>query len=127
MLHVLSPFAAFVLLLCWLAAVPIFLFMGLRGLFTSRSKDSDSDSRLLHLGFLDLAFALALGMAPFVAAKLAEITTGWTDPDGDGMLANFVMGRYDWADYVLPSAVLWAVGIVVTLVVLRSLLRRRWT
>ena len=124
--YMLAAFGVFVVLLCWLAAVPTFLLIGIRDLLRSRSRDAATDSPMRYLSLLDLGFALALAAAPFLAAKLAEMSTGWTDPDGDGMLGGFVAGRYDWFDYVFPSAVLWATGLAVTLIVLRSRLKRRW-
>jgi hypothetical protein len=126
LLFMFAAFGVVVLLLGWLAAVPTLLFIGARNLLRSMSKDAEVDSPMRHAGLLDLWFALALGGVPFVAARLAEMNTGWTDPDGDGMLGGFVNGAYDWFDFVLPSAVLWGIGLAVTLAVLRSALKRRW-
>lgn len=126
LLFMFAAFGVVVLVLCWLAAVPTFLFIGIRNLLGSMSKDAGVDSPMRHLGLLDMGFALALAVVPFVASRLAEMSTGWNDPDGDGMLGDFVAGRYDWFDFVFPSAVLWAIGLAVTLTVLRSALKRRW-
>ncbi len=122
----LLTFAAFPLLVCWLVAVPSFMFIGIRKLVGLGAQQARSALNVRRLGFLDLGFALVLGTAPLVAAKLAEASTGWVDPDGDGMLGDFVAGRYDWGDYVLPSAVIWGIGFVVALVIARLLLYRRW-
>lgn len=122
----LAAFGVVALLLCWLVAVPILLFVGVRDRLKSRAQDAASGSSKRFLGFLNVGIAVALGMVPFAAAKLGEVSTGWTDPDGDGMPTGFVMGSYDWGDYVLPSAVLWAIGLIVILVAVWWLLRRRW-
>jgi hypothetical protein len=126
MFELLPLFAAPVLLLCWLVAVPGFMFVGVRKILRAGRGESESGTVQRSLGWLDFGFALLLGAAPFVAMKLAEISTGWVDPDGDGMLGGFVAGRYDWGDYVLPSAVLWGVGIVAVLAAVRLLLARWW-
>jgi hypothetical protein len=121
-----SAFAAILFLLCWLVAVPSFAFIGFRKLFESGSKKPEMDKAMRNLGFLDLGFALLLGTIPFLAPRIAEVSTGWYDPDGDGMLSDLVMGQYDWGDIVLPSAVLWGLGFAVFLIAVRSLLRRKW-
>lgn len=126
LLFMFAAFGVFVLLLCWLAAVPTFLFIGIRDLLRSMPKDGEVDSPMRYLGLLNLGFALALAVVPFAASRLGEMSTEWTDPDGDGMLGEFVAGRYDWFDFVFPSAVLWGIGLAVTLTVLRSALKRRW-
>jgi hypothetical protein len=126
LLFMFAAFGVVVLLLGWVTAVPTLLFIGARDLLRSMSKDAEVDSPMRHAGLLDLGFALALAGVPFVAARVAEMSTGWNDPDGDGMLGGFVNGAYDWFDFVFPSAVLWGIGLAVTLTVLRSALKRRW-
>ena len=69
-------------------------------------------------GTTKLVTAVALAGAPFVAAPLAERRVGWFDPDGDGMYASLVNGRYDWLDIVGPTFELYwllSSGVIVVL------------
>ena len=43
------------------------------------------------------------------------------------MLDGFVNGLYDFFDFVVPSAVMWGLGLIVALVATREVLRRQVT
>ncbi len=54
--------------------------------------------RTLAVSVALLLCAFAFVVAPIVAARIAENSTGWTDPDGDGMQGGMVNGGYDYLD-----------------------------
>jgi len=116
--------AAIALLIAWLVVVPTFIVLGVRQVRQSGDlSDEQTDPR--KAGVIDLAFATAIGVAPFIAWRLAVTSTGWIDSDGDGMLDGFVAGQYDLFDFVVPSAVMWGLGLVVVLMAVRKVVRRR--
>jgi hypothetical protein len=119
--------AAFGLLVAWLLVVPTFAVLGVRQIVGWSRVLSDGQTDHRKIGLIDLGFAVAGGLAPFVALRLAVASTGWVDADGDGMLDGFVNGQYDFFDFVVPSAVMWGLGLIVALVVTREVLRRQVT
>lgn len=96
---------AFLVLFGWIGAM-IGLVAG--GVEKRRLADSSARGRYSDFYF---GFAIVVFSFPLVAYRLAMISTGWTDNDGDGMLDGFVAGQYDFFDIVLPSIILWAVGL----------------
>lgn len=53
---------------------------------------------MLAQGGIELALAVLLAGAPFVAADHAERSNDWIDVNGDGMADPMVNGSYDWVD-----------------------------
>ncbi|HVR79016.1 MAG TPA: hypothetical protein VMS99_11580 [Acidimicrobiia bacterium] len=119
--------AAFGLLVAWLVVVPTFAVLGVRQIVGWSRDLSDVQRDHRKIGLIDLGFAAAVGVAPFVALRLAAASTGWVDADRDGMLDGFVNGQYDLFDFVVPSAVMYGLGLIVVLVATREALRRRVT
>jgi len=119
--------AAFGLLVAWLLVVPTFAVLGVRQFVGWSRVLSDGQTDHRKIGLIDLGFAVGGGLAPFVAMRLAVASTGWVDADGDGMLDGFVNGLYDFFDFVVPSAVMWGLGLIVALVATREVLRRQVT
>lgn len=113
------------LLVAWLVVVPSLIVLGVRQVVGQSGASIEEQAGARKAGVIDLAFAAAIGVAPFIAWRLAVTSTGWVDSDGDGMLDGFVAGQYDLFDFVVPSAVLWGLGLIVVLVAARKLLRRR--
>ena len=66
---------------------------------------------------VNLAFTALSATVPYVAWRIAVLSTGWVDLDNNGMLDGMVMGQYDPFDMVLPSAVRWAVGLTILVLV----------
>lgn len=110
---------AFLAVFGWIGAM-IGLVAG--GVEKRRLADSSASRR-----YTDLYFGFAIVVLPFplVAYRLAIISTGWTDTDGDGMLDGFVAGQYDFFDVVLPSISLWAIGLGASGLAAFLLLKRR--
>jgi hypothetical protein len=117
--------AAIGLLVAWLVVVPTFVVLGVRRIVGQSGDLSDEQPDRRKGGVIDLGFAAAIGIAPFIAWRLAVASTGWSDADGDGMLDGFVNGQYDLFDFVVPSAVMWGLGLIVVLVAAHEFLRRR--
>ncbi len=113
------------LLIAWLVVVPSLIVLGVRQVVGQSGASSDEQADARKAGVIDLAFAAAIGVAPLIAWRLAVSSTGWVDSDGDGMLDGFVAGQYDLFDFLVPSAVMWGLGLIVVLVAVRELLRRR--
>lgn len=61
--------------------------------------------------------AALVGTIPWIAAPIAESSTGWVDTDHDGMLDGFVNGSYDWVD-INGGAWATAAAVLIVLVVL---------
>jgi hypothetical protein len=119
--------AAFGLLVAWLVVVPTFAVMGVRQIVAQSRDLSNEQTGHRKSGLIDLGFAAAVGLAPLITWRLAVASTGWVDADGDGMLDGFVNGQYDLFDFVVPSAVMWGLGLIAVLVAIREFLRRRVT
>lgn len=64
-----------------------------------------------------LIAAALVGTIPWIAAPIAESSTGSVDTDHDGMLDGFVNGSYDWVD-INGGAWATAAGVLIVLVVL---------
>ncbi len=79
--------------------------------------------RVVARGAAKLTAAALIAAIPWIAAPLAESTTGWVDTDQDGMLGGFVNGSYDWVDinggaWATAPAVLVVIIVVSLLAVL---------
>lgn len=117
--------AAIGLLIAWLIVVPTFVVLGIRSIARESDGSGGSHPTRKAIGVIDLAFAAAVGLTPVVAWRVAVASTGWVDSDRDGMLDGFVAGQYDLFDFVVPSAVVWGLGLTVVVVAIREVLRRR--
>jgi hypothetical protein len=50
------------------------------------------------VGLVLLGGSALLATVPWIAAGMAESSTGWVDRDHDGILDGFANGAYDWVD-----------------------------
>lgn len=79
---------------------------------------------------MKLIAAALVGTTPWIAAPIAESSTGWVDTDHDGMLDGFVNGSYDWVDingsaWATAAAVLVVLTLAAVLVAMRASQRDR--
>lgn len=77
-------------------------------------------------GAAKVTAAALVAAIPWVAAPIAESSTGWVDTDHDGMLDGFANGSYDWVDinggaWATAAAVLIAMVILSLVAVLAAL------
>ena len=75
-----------------------------------------SRRRAAARGAVKLIAAVLVGTIPWIAAPIAESSTGWVDTDHDGMLDGFVNGSYDWVD-INGGAWATAAAVLIVLVV----------
>ena len=68
-------------------------------------------------GTVKLIAAALVATIPWIAAPIAESSTGWVDTDHDGMLDGFVNGSYDWVD-INGGAWATATAVLIVLVAL---------
>lgn len=68
-------------------------------------------------GAAKVTAAALVAAIPWVAAPIAESSTGWVDTDHDGMLDGFVNGSYDWVD-INGGAWATAAAVLIVMVVL---------
>lgn len=93
-------------LLLLLGAGMFFVSLGVLALFAVSAvrhgwtavRQRASRRRHLTLGAVSLAGAALLVGVPFAGVPIAEAQNDWFDPDGDGVLGEFVNGAYDWFD-----------------------------
>jgi cytochrome bd-type quinol oxidase subunit 2 len=114
--------------LCGLAVFAACLLSGLWTLGTALGRSGTERRRTAARGGALLAAAALLAAVPWIAAPVAESSTGWVDTDNDGMLDGFANGSYDWVDinggtWATAAAVLVVaivVGLAMTLTRLRN-------
>jgi len=73
--------------------------------------------RIAARGAAKLIAAALVVAVPWVAAPIAESSTGWLDTNHDGMLDGFVNGSYDWVD-INGGAWATAAAVLIVMVVL---------
>ncbi|HUQ64451.1 MAG TPA: hypothetical protein VM121_11915 [Acidimicrobiales bacterium] len=73
--------------------------------------------RIAGRGAAKVTAAALVAAIPWVAAPIAESSTGWIDSDHDGMLEGFVNGSYDWVD-INGGAWATAATVLIVMVVL---------
>jgi hypothetical protein len=78
---------------------------------------SSASRRIAARGVVKLIAAAIVGAIPWIAAPIAESSTGWVDADHDGMLDGFVNGSYDWVD-INGGAWATTAAVLIVLVVL---------
>lgn len=70
---------------------------GVRDIAVSVRRSGPS-RRIAARGAVKLIAAALVGIIPWIAAPIAESSTGWVDRNHDRMLDGFANGSYDWVD-----------------------------